>query len=437
MSPRAAAKVIVHPALAERQSVEARQPSPIDVPRVRRDFPILKRLVHGKRLVYLDNAATTQKPKSVIEALSGYYEHYNANVHRGIHTLAEEATAAYEATRGKVAQLLGGTSPHQVVFTRGATESLNLLAFGWGEKFIREGDEILLTEMEHHANLVPWIMLAKRKGAVLRHIPLTPEGQLDLSTLDDLLTPRTKIVSLTQQSNVLGTINPVAEIAERAHKVGAVVAVDGAQSVPHLPLSVEQMGIDFLAFSAHKMLGPTGVGVLWGKVDHLEAMEPTQGGGEMIREVSFDSASWNNVPWKFEAGTPNIADVVAFSAAIEYLLEIGLDKIRRHDKELLGYAMEQLRGLGNVTLYGPPSPEQRSGVLAFNDHAIHPHDLSTILDHHGVAIRAGHHCAQPLMKVLGVSATSRASFYIYNDRDDVDVFIDAIRQARKYFGVHR
>jgi len=410
-------------------------PPPIDIDKIRKDFPILKRPVHGQRLVYLDNAATTQKPKSMIDAISGYYEKYNANVHRGIHTLAEEATAAYEETRNKVAVLLGGTDSRQVVFTRNTTESLNLIATAWGERNIREGDEILLTEMEHHSNLVPWILLARRKNAKLRHIPITSDGRLDLTDLDDLLTRRTKIVSLTQLSNVLGTINPVAEIAERAHKVGAVVAVDGAQSVPHIPVAVEDLNVDFLAFSAHKMLGPTGVGVLWAKAAQLEAMDPYMGGGEMIREVKLDSATWNDLPWKFEAGTPNIADVVAFSAAIDYLLAIGMDRVREHEVWLTSYAMERLQSMaGHLTIYGPQEPEARNGVITFNDADIHPHDLSTILDHHGVAVRAGHHCAQPLMRILGVVATARASFYIYNGRDDIDVLVEALKEARRYFG---
>ena len=407
---------------------------PLDVAAVRKDFPILSRPVHGQRLVYLDNAATTQKPQAVIDAISSYYAKYNANVHRGIHTLAEEATAAYEATRGRVAAFLGGTNPRQIIFTRNTTESLNLVAAAWGEKNIGAGDEILLTQMEHHSNLVPWILLAKRKGAKLRHIPITADGRLDLSTLDDLLTRRTRLVSLTHLSNVLGTINPVAEIAQRAHSVGALVCVDAAQSVPHIPVRVEELGVDFLAFSAHKMLGPTGVGVLWGRPDILDAMDPYMGGGEMIREVKLDSATWNDVPWKFEAGTPNIADVVAFSTAMDYLMAIGMDNVRRHEVELTAYALDRLRALGHVTLYGPESAEARSGVVTFNDCDIHPHDLATILDHHGVAVRAGHHCAQPLMRVLGVVATARASFYLYNDRDDVDVLIDGLGEARRYFG---
>ncbi len=432
MSAQSIAKVIPYPPAEKRERIESKPA--YDVEKVRQDFPILNRPVHGRRLVYLDNAATSQKPRSVIQAITSYYENYNANVHRGIHTLAEEATAAFEATRPKVARLLGGTDPKQVIYTRGATESLNLVALGWGEQFVQKGDEILLTEMEHHANLVPWIMLAKRKGARLHHIPITPEGLLDLEQLDRLLTSKTKIVSLTHQSNVLGTINPVAEVAKRAHEVGALVSVDGAQSVPHLPLSVEQLGIDFLSFSSHKMLGPTGVGILWARKELLERMEPLLGGGEMIRTVTLDSATWNDAPWKFEAGTPNIADVIALGSAIDYLLELGMDRVRQHDLQLLDYALERLLSLGHIAIYGPGDPRHRSGVIAFNDGDIHPHDLSTILDHQGVAIRAGHHCAQPLMKVLGVSATARASFYLYSGRDDVDVLIEALQEARKYFG---
>jgi cysteine desulfurase/selenocysteine lyase len=418
---------------AHRAETPALEPA-LDVASLRRDFPILARPVHGRRLVYLDNAATTQKPQAVIDAVSGYYAKYNANVHRGIHTLAEEATAAYEATRGRVARLLGEDNPRQVVFTRNTTESINLVASAWGEKHIGEGDEILLTEMEHHSNLVPWIMLARRKGAKLRHIPITPDGKLDLSTLDLLLTRRTRLVSLTHLSNVLGTINPVAEIALRARRMGAAVLVDAAQSVPHIPVQVDHLGADFVAFSAHKMLGPTGVGVLWGRTEALEAMDPYMGGGEMIREVKLDSATWNDIPWKFEAGTPNIADVVAFATAIDYLMNLGMERVRRHEVELTRYALERLHALGHITVYGPQAAEERSGVVTFNDADIHPHDLATILDHHGVAVRAGHHCAQPLMRILGVVATARASFYVYNDTDDIDILIEALKEARRYFG---
>lgn len=407
---------------------------PLNPKALRKDFPILSRPVHGKRLVYLDNAATTQKPQAMIDALVGYYSKYNANVHRGVHTLAEEATAAFESTRGKVARFIGSPGTNQIIYTRNTTESLNLVAASWGHRNIKEGDEILLTQMEHHSNLVPWIMLADRTGARIRHIPITADGRLDLSQLDGLLSKRTRLVSLVHVSNVLGTINPVAEIAERAHRVGALVVVDGAQSVPHMPVNVQELGCDLFAFSAHKMLGPTGVGVLWGRTDLLDGMDPYMGGGEMIREVKLDSVTWNELPWKFEAGTPNIADVVAFGAAIDYLTELGMDAVRRHEVELTGYALEQLRPLKHLTLYGPTAASERAGVVTFNDADIHPHDLATILDHHGVAVRAGHHCAQPLVRLLGAVATARASFYVYNDTDDVDQLVLALREARKYFG---
>jgi cysteine desulfurase/selenocysteine lyase len=401
---------------------------------LRKDFPILKRPVHGKRLVYLDNAATTQKPQAMIDALVGYYSKYNANVHRGVHTLAEEATAAFEATRGKVAKLIGSKSTEQIIFTRNTTESLNLVAASWGGKNLKPDDEILLTQMEHHSNLVPWMMVAKKTGAKVRHIPVTPQGTLDLSDLDSLLTAKTRIVSLVHVSNVLGTINPVAEIAERAHRVGALVVVDGAQSVPHMSVDVSDLGADLFAFSAHKMLGPTGVGVLWGRREILDEMDPYMGGGEMIREVRFDGVTWNELPWKFEAGTPNIADVVAFGAAIDYLVDLGMEAVRQHEVELTRYAWAQLAPIKHLTLYGPTDVASRAGVITFNDADIHPHDLATILDHHGVAVRAGHHCAQPLMRLLGTVATARASFYVYNDTDDVDVLADALDSATDIFG---
>ena len=414
--------------------VTAESPRPLDARALRKDFPILSRPVHGKRLVYLDNAATTQKPQQMIDALVSYYSKYNANVHRGVHTLAEEATAAFEATRGKVARLIGAKSTQQIVFTRNTTESLNLVAASWGGKNLKAGDEILLTQMEHHSNLVPWMMVANKTGAKVRHIPVTPDGRLDLGALESLLTAKTRLVSLVHVSNVLGTINPVAEIADLAHNVGALVVVDGAQSVPHMPVDVAELGCDLFAFSAHKMLGPTGVGVLWGRTEILDGMDPYMGGGEMIREVRLDSVTWNDLPWKFEAGTPNIADVVAFGAAIDYLLDLGMDTVRRHEVELTRYTLERLAPLHHLTLYGPPEASDRAGVVTFNDHDIHPHDLATILDHHGVAVRAGHHCAQPLMRILGKVATARASLYIYNDTDDVDQLVVALREARKYFG---
>ncbi len=409
----------------------------LDVAAIRADFPILRRRVHGKPLVYLDSAATTQKPRAVIDALAGYYENYNANVHRGIHTLAEEATAAFEGTRRRVARFIGAADPRQVVLTRNTTEGINLVASALGNRIVGEGDEILLTQMEHHSNLVPWFMLAERKGARIRHIPITPDGHLDLGALDSLLTPRTRFVSLVHISNVLGTINPVEEIARSAKAVGARVVLDAAQSAPHLPLRVESLGADFVCFSAHKMLGPTGVGVLWGRREELEAMDPWMGGGEMIRSVELDHATWNDLPWKFEAGTPNIADVAAFGAAIDYLDAVGLDRVHAHSVRLAEHLIGRLRELGCATIYGPANAEERGGVVAFNIRDVHPHDLSTILDHYGIAIRAGHHCAQPLHKILGVTGTARASFYIYNDIAELDTLVDAIREARKYFGYER
>jgi cysteine desulfurase/selenocysteine lyase len=421
-------------ALTSHSPVGAKQKAVLDIAAIRKDFPILARPVHGHRLVYLDNAATTQKPQAMIDALTGYYSKYNANVHRGVHTLAEEATAAFESTRGRVGELIGETNTSQIIFTRNTTEALNLVAASWGGKNLKEGDEILLTQMEHHSNLVPWMMVARKTGAVIKHIPVTPDGKLNLSTLDELITSKTKVVSLVHISNVLGTINPVAEIAARAKAVGALVVVDGAQSVPHMPVNVPDLNVDFYAFSAHKMLGPTGVGVLWGNLEQLEAMDPYMGGGEMIRDVRLDGATWNDLPWKFEAGTPNIADVVAFGAAIDYLLHIGMDNVRRHEIELTEYAMARLAPLDYITMYGSEFASDRAGVITFNDGDIHPHDLSTILDHHGVAVRAAHHCAQPLMRILGTVATARASFYVYDDIDDIDQLIVALKEARKYFG---
>jgi cysteine desulfurase/selenocysteine lyase len=371
----------------------------------------------------------------VVEALTSYYQRSNANIHRGLYTLAQEATDLYENTRERVAEFIGGVDSRGVIFTRNATESINLVAHAWGRKYVEEGDEILLTEMEHHSNLLPWILLARERGAVLRHIPIRDDGILDLDALDRLLTSRTKLVSLTWVSNALGTINPVAEVARRAHGAGALCLVDGAQGVPHLPTDFNALGCDFLAFSAHKMLGPTGVGVLAARTGILEEMDPFLGGGEMIREVHLDRATFNDIPWKFEAGTPNIADVAAFSAALDYLERLGMDAVRAHELELSRYALHRLRELEFLKIYGPEDPELRGGVISFTDSDLHPHDLSTILDQCGVAIRAGHHCAQPLMRRLGLAATARASFYIYNDLNDVDCLVDGLLHGRKYFGL--
>jgi cysteine desulfurase/selenocysteine lyase len=397
-------------------------------------FPILARTVNGHRLVYLDNAATAQKPDAVIAALTHYYTRTNANVHRGVHTLAEEATAAYEGCRERVARFVNAPDPRCVIILRNATEAINLVARSWGAT-LAAGDEVLLSEMEHHSNLVPWIMLARERGVVLRHVPITDGGELDMTAFAALLSPRTKVVSLTAMSNVLGTITPVAEIAAAAHRAGAVVLVDGAQSVPHMPVDFAALGIDFLAFSGHKAYGPTGVGFLVGKLDLLDRMEPVLGGGEMIREVRLDFASWNDVPHRFEAGTPNIADAAAFPAAIDLLEELGMDAVRAHEVEVVGYALERLASLGWLQLHGPLDPERRSGLVSFFDTDVHPHDLAQILDTRGIAVRAGHHCAQPLMRRLGVPATARASFGLYTDRDDIDALVDGLVAARRYFGL--
>jgi len=404
-----------------------------DAQRIRQDFPILIRKVHGKPLVYLDNAATTQKPRQVIDALVNYYTRYNANIHRGIHTLAEEATAAYEAVREHTAQFLHAPSSRSIVFTRNATEAINLFANAWGRTNLKPGDQILLTEMEHHSNLVPWQLIAKATGAHLAFMPMTDDGLLDLRTLESLLRARTKIVSVTLMSNVLGTINPVAQIVETAHRVGALVLIDGAQAVPHLPVDVQQLDCDALVCSAHKMLGPTGVGVLYAREALLESMEPFLGGGEMISDVQLTSATWNEIPWKFEAGTPNIADVIAFGDALTYLDQLGMAQVRVHEMELTAYALKRLAEFEGLTLYGPTDVTQRGGVIAFNLEGLHPHDVGTVLDAEGVAIRAGHHCAKPLMRRLNVVATARASFYIYNTHEEVDRLVEAIRAAKSFF----
>ena len=407
--------------------------STIDAQRIRADFPILSREVHGRPLIYFDNAATTQKPRAVIDALTYYYEHYNANIHRGIHTLAEEATARYEETRQKVADFIGAPGPECIVFTRNTTESINLVANAWGRKNLQPGDEIVLSVMEHHSNLVPWQILAQATGAQLRHIDIDDQGRLVWEDVERLIGEKTKLVAITQMSNVLGTINPVRKIADIAHRQGALLLVDAAQSVPHMPVDVQDLDCDFLAFSAHKMLGPTGVGILYARHELLEAMDPFLGGGEMIKRVRLDESTWNDVPWKFEAGTPNIGDVCAFGAAIDYLQELGMEQVRAHEVALVREAMGRLSEVPGVTIYGPESAEERGGVVAFNVEEIHPHDLGTVLDQHGVAIRAGHHCAQPLMARLDCVATARASFYLYNTVDELDALVEGIQAAARLF----
>jgi cysteine desulfurase/selenocysteine lyase len=406
----------------------------MDLSRIRDDFPILNQEIHGRPLVYLDNAATSQKPRSVIAALVDYYERYNSNVHRGAHYLAEQATESYEAARAKVARLIGASDPACLIMTRNTTEGLNLVAQTWGRVNVGPGDEIITTELEHHSNIVPWQMLCQEKGAKLRYVEVRSDGLIDLDQYQRLLNPRTKVVALAHMSNVLGTILPVAEMAALAHQVGAVVVVDGAQSVPHMPVRVESLGADFMAFSGHKMLGPTGIGGLWGRRALLEEMPPFMGGGDMIEYVERDYSTYNELPWKFEAGTPNIGDAIAFGAAADDLSAIGMEASREHERELVAYALEALGDQPDVTLYGPRDVAHRGGVVTFNLGDVHPHDLSTVLDFEGVAIRAGHHCCQVLHRKLDVAATARASFYIYNSREEIDVLIRSLDRAREVFG---
>ncbi len=416
-----------------RQDASGKPIKGLDVVRIREDFPILSRTVYGRPLVYLDNAATSQKPRQVIEALARYYEHYNANIHRAVHCLGEEATAAYEEAREKVARFINAPSPDCIVFTRNTTESINLVAYTWGRANVGPESEVLLTPLEHHSNLIPWQRLVAEKGASLRYIGLTDHQTLELDGLEGLMDERTRILSVTHVSNAVGTINPVEKLAAQAHRNGTTVLVDGAQSTPHMPVDVQAMGCDFFAFSAHKMLGPTGVGVLYARRELLEEMEPFLGGGEMISRVTFEDATWNDVPWKFEAGTPNIADVIAFGAAIDYLEGLGMENVRAHEVEVTGYALGRLREMDEMTIYGPPDAADRGGVISFNYPNLHPHDVGTVLDRHGVAIRAGHHCTQPLMRSLGVSGTARASFYIYNTHEEVDLLMEALSKARTFF----
>ena len=403
-----------------------------DVEEIRHDFPILERRIGERRLVYLDNAATSQKPRQVLQALTDYYEIHNANIHRGVHRLAEEATAAYEEARQKVARFLAAPDSTGLVFTRGTTEAINLVAYAWGRKFLREGDEVVLTEAEHHSNLVPWQLAAQATGAKLRFIPVIEDGTLDMGAAERLIGPATKLVGCIHASNVLATINPVERLAELAHACGALMLVDGAQSAPHLPVDVGALGCDFFACSGHKMLGPTGVGVLWGKAELLEEMDPFLGGGEMIREVHLDHSTWNDLPYKFEAGTMNVAQAVGLGAAVDYLERLGMQNVREHEKQLGDHAYRRLSEIEGVTLYGPE--RNRTGLVSFTLPDVHPHDLSQLLDEEGVAIRSGHHCAQPLMRRLGVAATARASFYVYNTEDEVDALVEALGRAREFFG---
>jgi cysteine desulfurase/selenocysteine lyase len=403
-----------------------------DVQAVRSDFPILSRMVGEKPLVYLDNAATSQRPNQVIDAEADFYRLHNANAHRGLYMLGEEATELFEGARAKLAAFVGASTPESIVFTRGTTESMNLIAYGWARKFLKPGDEVLITEMEHHSNIVPWQMATQATGATLRYIPLTDDGLLDLSDLDSLLTERTKLLSVTGMSNALGTITPLALLIQAAHAVGALVAVDGAQMVPHLAVDVEALDADFLAISGHKMLGPTASGGLYAKPELLEAMDPMFGGGEMIREVFHDHATWNVVPYKFEAGTMQIAQQVGLGAAIDYLNALGMDAVRAHELDITAYALARLEEAG-ARIFGPMGAEARGGAVSFWFKEVHPHDLATILNEEGVAIRAGHHCAQLVMRRYGVPATARASFYIYNTKEEVDALVEALARADGIF----
>jgi cysteine desulfurase/selenocysteine lyase len=405
----------------------------LDTEVIRQEFPILSREINGQKLVYLDNAATTQKPREVIEAITNYYELTNANVHRGVHTLSIEATDAYELARAKVAKFINAPRPESVIWTRNTSESLNLVAATWAEENVREGDNIVISAMEHHSNIVPWQQLAFRKQAELRYLPVVDEGFLDFSDIDTIIDPRTKIVAVTHISNVLGTINPVAELAILAHKAGAVIIVDAAQSVPHMPIDVQAIDADFLCFSAHKMLGPTGIGVLYGKFDLLEEMPPYMFGGDMILEVSYQDAMWNELPYKFEAGTPNIADAIATGVAVDYLRGLGMDNVWQHEQEMTAYAIERLSSLTSLKILGPKDASKKGGVISFIHDSIHPHDLGTALDQQGIAIRTGHHCAMPLVRSYDVVAAARVSFYVYNTQSEIDTLINGISETEGYF----
>ncbi|MGZ3617161.1 MAG: cysteine desulfurase [Ktedonobacteraceae bacterium] len=402
---------------------------------IRKDFPILARQVHGKPLVYLDSTASSQKPEVVIEAMSTYYKMYHANVHRGVYEISEEATARMEKARVKVARFINAHRSKQVIFTRNTTESINLVAYSWGNTNIAAGDLIVLTEMEHHSNLVPWQLLAQRTGARLEFVPVTDEGLLNLDVYEQLLQQQPKLVAFTHMSNVLGTINPAQKMIAQAHAVGAIVLLDAAQSVPHMHVDVQALDVDFLCFSAHKMLGPTGIGILYGKRDLLEAMPPFMGGGDMIRKVGLRESTWNDLPWKFEAGTPAIAEAVGLGEAVDYLNTLGMENVFKHEQEITVYALEQLKTIPELTIYGPDVME-RGGVVSFTLADIHPHDLASILDQEmGVAIRAGHHCAQPLMDRYNLAATARASFYVYTVQEDIDALVQGLHKALQIFNL--
>ncbi len=404
----------------------------LNIEEIIKDFPILNQKVNGKRLAYLDSTATSQKPVQVLNVLDDYYKRYNSNVHRGVHTLGSLATDGYESARETVRRFINAKYFEEVIFTRGTTASINIVARSYGDANIEEGDEIVVTEMEHHANIVPWQQLAKRKNASLKFIPMTDEGELRIDDVKATINDKTKIVAIAHVSNVLGTINDVKEIAKIAHEHGAIISVDGAQSAPHMDIDVQDLDADFFSFSGHKMLGPTGVGVLYGKRDLLKNMEPVEFGGDMIDFVSKYDATWADLPTKFEAGTPLIAQAIGLAEAIRYIENLGFEAIHKHEKELTEYAYDQMSAIEDLEIYGPPK-ERRAGVITFNLADIHPHDVATAVDTEGVAVRAGHHCAQPLMKWLNVSSTARASFYIYNTKEDVDQLVEALKQTKEFF----
>ena len=411
------------------------QSTELSIENIRKDFPILKRKVRdNKPLVYLDNASTTQKPKQVIDALTNYYNNYNANIHRSVYSIAEEATEAYEKVRDKVAKFLNISKREEIIFVRGTTEGINLVAYAWGRKHIKEGDIIVTTEYEHHSNIVPWQLLVKEKGAKLEYIEINDNGELILDQLDKYLaTGKVKLVVFSLMSNVLGTISDAEKIISKCHEAGVKTLVDAAQAVPHMSVDVTKLGCDFFAFSAHKMLGPTGIGVLWVRKSVLETMDPFHGGGDMIREVHKYETTWNDLPYKFEAGTPNIADVIGFGSAIDYLSQLGMEAVRKHEMELTQYALDKMSQIKGIVIYGPKDVSKRGGVISFNFHDVHPHDVATIVDREGIAIRSGHHCAQVLMEKLNVAATNRASFYIYNTKQDVDKLIQSLEKVSELF----
>ncbi|MGM0841466.1 MAG: cysteine desulfurase [Bacillota bacterium] len=405
----------------------------MDVKEIRKQFPILNQEVNGHPLVYLDSAATSQKPVSVIEAMNDYYRGYNSNVHRGVHTLGTRATDGYEGAREKVRNFINASSTQEVIFTRGTTTAINTVAASYGRANLSEGDEIVITHMEHHSNIIPWQQLAKETGAALKYVPLQEDGTISIEDVRATVTSQTKIVSIMMVSNVLGTMNPIKEITRIAHENGAVMVVDGAQAAPHMKVDVQDLDCDFFAFSGHKMVGPTGIGVLYGKKKHLNKMEPVEFGGEMIDFVGLQESTWKELPWKFEGGTPIIAGAIGLGAAIDFLEEVGLHNIEEHEHKLAAYALEKMNEVEGMKIFGPSDPGKRAGLVTFNIDDVHPHDVATVLDAEGIAVRAGHHCAQPLMKWLNVSATARASFYLYNTEEDIDKLVAGLLKTKEFF----